>query len=78
MCLHLYSLTGVQIEMAKMINVAVVNVQWLNDIISGAQSSSCMAINERYFQFNKNDPFRVNYGILSDLMGTVFRFLYMF
>lgn len=53
------------------LNKPVVNVQWLNDIILGANNSIQNPKNIKYKQFDLLDPFLVNYDMVSHLMGMV-------
>lgn len=57
------------VESALAINRPVVNIQWLNDILFGAQIGIRNPTNDKYQQFNLADPFLVNYDMISDLMG---------
>jgi len=59
------------VETALAINKPVVNVQWLNDILFGAEIGIRDPTNIKYQQFNLSDPFSVNYDMVSDLMGMI-------
>lgn len=58
-------------EIAKAINRPVVNVQWLNDILCGAQIGIHNPTHIKYQQFNLSDPFSVDYDMVSNLMGMI-------
>lgn len=56
----------------------IVNVQWLNDVLFGAKIGLKYPTNMMYQNFDLNDPFSVNYNMVSHLMGkilTVYYFL---
>lgn len=57
------------VESALAINRPVVNIQWLNDVLFGAQIGIRNPTIDKYQQFNLADPFLVNYEMVPDLMG---------
>ncbi|VVC40830.1 Zinc finger, RING-type,Zinc finger, RING/FYVE/PHD-type,BRCT domain [Cinara cedri] len=59
---------GTLVETALALNVPVVNVQWLNDILCGAQIGLKNPKNNKYQHFDLFDPFAVNYDMVSHLM----------
>lgn len=67
---------GTLVESALALNIPVVNVQWLNDILCGAQIGLKNPKNNKYQHFDLCDPFSVNYDMVSHLMGMLFDFMF--
>lgn len=59
------------VNFALALNKPVVNVQWLSDILFGAEIGIRDPTNIKYQQFNLIDPYLVNYDMVSHLMGTL-------
>lgn len=67
--MYFYRLEGQMVETARAHNKPVVNVQWLNDILFGAEIGIKDPTNIKYQQFDLSDPFSINYDMVSHLMG---------
>jgi len=63
------------VETALANNKPVVNVQWVNDILFGAEIGIRDPTNIKYQQFNLSNPFSINYDMVSDLMGMISLFI---
>ena len=49
--------------------IAVVNVQWLNDLLLAHLQALKLPINAKYQQFHLEDPFLVDQRMVTNLMG---------
>lgn len=68
---------GELVKKALAMKIPVVNVQWLNDVLFGAQIGlKYPASMMMYRNFNLSDPFEVNYTMVSDLMGKILVVVY--
>ncbi|XP_050524401.1 PAX-interacting protein 1-like [Daktulosphaira vitifoliae] len=62
-------LQGEMVEKAQALKRCIVNVEWLNDILFGAQYCINHPHSPKYQQFNIVNPFSINYDMVSNLMN---------
>ena len=64
----IFSAEGEKYSKAKAWKIPTVSVQWINDVLfSNVNAVQCMN-NPKYHNFRPEDPLRVDYGLVQNLM----------